>query len=104
MKTIAIDVGDLLTALGPDEVGRRIGEVPGVESVSVDHAAQSATVPASTRRLPPRPAEVTKATPRPAHHERVQDRHRAIQDTGTMTSTRATRPQCFGTASGFRLP
>ena len=44
MKTIAIDVGDLLTALGPDEVGRRIGEVPGVESVSVDHAAQSATV------------------------------------------------------------
>lgn len=44
MKTITIDVGDLLTALSPDEVGRRIGEVPGVESVSVDHAAQSATV------------------------------------------------------------
>ena len=43
MKTIAIDVCDLLTALGPDEVGRRLGEVPGDESVSVDHAAQSAT-------------------------------------------------------------
>ncbi|CAD7053006.1 copper-translocating P-type ATPase [Pseudorhizobium halotolerans] len=44
MKTIAIDVGDLLTVLGQDEVGRRIGEVPGVESVSVDHETERATV------------------------------------------------------------
>jgi Cu2+-exporting ATPase len=51
MKTIAIDVGDLLTALSPDEVGRRIGEVPGVESVSVDHAAQSATVQYDETRI-----------------------------------------------------
>lgn len=40
MKTIAIDVCDLLTALSPDEVGRRLGEVPGVESVSVDRGAK----------------------------------------------------------------
>lgn len=44
MKTSVIEVGDLLTASSPDEVGKRIGEVPGVESVSVDHAAESATV------------------------------------------------------------
>ncbi len=44
MKTSVIEVGDLLTALSPDEVGERIGAVPGVESVSVDHAAESATV------------------------------------------------------------
>ena len=39
-----IEVGDMLTAWSPDEVRKRIGEVPGVESVSVDHAAESATV------------------------------------------------------------
>jgi Cu2+-exporting ATPase len=44
MKTSVIEVGDLLTALSPDEVGKRIGEVPGVQSVSVDHAANCATV------------------------------------------------------------
>ena len=44
MKTSVIDVGDLLTAFSPDEVGKRIGELPGVESVSVDHMAESATV------------------------------------------------------------
>ncbi|WAP68404.1 heavy metal translocating P-type ATPase [Jiella pelagia] len=44
MRTSVIEVGDLLTASSPDEVGKRIGEVPGVESVSVDHAAESATV------------------------------------------------------------
>ncbi|NDV89352.1 hypothetical protein GTW51_22065 [Aurantimonas aggregata] len=44
MKTSVIEVGDLLTASSPDELGKRIGEIPGVESVSVDHAAESATV------------------------------------------------------------
>ncbi|MDP3653759.1 MAG: heavy metal translocating P-type ATPase, partial [Rhodoferax sp.] len=44
MKTSVIEVGDLLAASSPDEVKRRIGGVPGVESVSVDHAAKSATV------------------------------------------------------------
>ena len=44
MKTSVIDVGDLLSALSPDEVCKRIGELPGVESVSVDHMAESATV------------------------------------------------------------
>lgn len=44
MKTSVIEVGDLLTTWSPDETEKRIGEVPGVESVSLDHAAQSATV------------------------------------------------------------
>ncbi|MDP2329623.1 MAG: cation transporter, partial [Reyranella sp.] len=43
MKTSVIEVGDLLKAWSPDEVKKRIGEVPGVESVSMDHAAESAT-------------------------------------------------------------
>ncbi len=44
MKTSVIEVGDLLAARSPDEVEKRIGEVPGVESVSVDRAAGNATV------------------------------------------------------------
>ncbi|MBU2189978.1 MAG: heavy-metal-associated domain-containing protein, partial [Alphaproteobacteria bacterium] len=44
MKTSVIDLGDLLSALSPDELGKRIGELPGVENVSVDHIAKSATV------------------------------------------------------------
>lgn len=44
MKTSEIEVGDLLTVWSPDEIKKRIGEVPGVESVSVDNAAESATV------------------------------------------------------------
>ncbi len=44
MKTSVIEVGDLLTNLSLDEAGQRIGELPGVESVSVDHAAERATI------------------------------------------------------------
>jgi len=51
MKTTAIDVGDLLTALSPHEVGRRIGELPGVESVFVDQAEKSATVQYDETRI-----------------------------------------------------
>ena len=44
MKTSVIEVHDLLSVLSVDEVERRIGEVPGVESVTVNFAAASATV------------------------------------------------------------
>lgn len=50
MKTSVITVGDMLSAWSPDEVKKRIGEVPSVESVSVDHAAESATVDEATIR------------------------------------------------------
>jgi Cu2+-exporting ATPase len=44
MKTSVIDVHDMLSVLSVLGVEKRIGEVPGVESVTVNHAAGSATV------------------------------------------------------------
>ena len=44
MKTSVIEVRDMLSVWSVDDVERRIGEVPGVESVTVNYAAESATV------------------------------------------------------------
>ncbi|TYB90039.1 heavy metal translocating P-type ATPase [Oceaniovalibus sp. ACAM 378] len=44
MKTSVIKVGDMLSVWSLDEVESRIGEVPDVESVTVNFAAESATV------------------------------------------------------------
>ena len=44
MKTSVIEVRDMLSVLSVDEVEKRIGEVPGVESVTVNYAAGNATV------------------------------------------------------------
>ena len=44
MKTSVIDVRGMLSALSADGVEKRIGKVPGVESVTVNDAAGSATV------------------------------------------------------------
>ena len=51
MKTSVIDVHGMLSVLSVDEVERRIGEVPGVESVTVNFAAGSATVRYDETRL-----------------------------------------------------
>ena len=51
MKTSVIEVRDMLSVLSVDEVEKRIGEVPGVESVTVNHAAGSATVRYDETRL-----------------------------------------------------
>ena len=51
MKTSVIEVHDMLSVLSVDEVERRIGEVPGVESVTVNFAAKSATVRYDETRL-----------------------------------------------------
>jgi Cu2+-exporting ATPase len=51
MKTSVIEVHDMLSVLSVDEVEKRIGEVPGVESVTVNHAAGSATVRYDETRL-----------------------------------------------------
>ena len=51
MKTSVIEVRDMLSVLSVDEVEKRIGEVPGVESVTVDYAAASATVRYDETRL-----------------------------------------------------
>ena len=44
MKTSVIDVRGMLSALSADRVEKRIGTVPGVESVTVNDAAGNATV------------------------------------------------------------
>jgi copper chaperone CopZ len=44
MKTSVMEVHDMLSVFSVDEVEKRIGEVPGVESVTVNFAAGNATV------------------------------------------------------------
>jgi len=51
MKTSVINVHDMLSVWSADEVEKRIGEVPGVESVTVNFAAESATVRYDETRL-----------------------------------------------------
>ena len=51
MKTSVIEVHAMLSVLSVDEVEKRIGEVPGVESVTVNFAAGSATVRYDETRL-----------------------------------------------------
>ena len=51
MKTSVIEVHDMLSVLSVEEVEKRIGEVPGVESATVNFAAASATVRYDETRL-----------------------------------------------------
>ena len=51
MKTSVINVRDMLSVLSVSGVEERIGSVPGVESVTVNHAAGSATVRYDETRL-----------------------------------------------------
>jgi copper chaperone CopZ len=51
MKTSVIEAHDMLSVWSVDEVEKRIGEVPGVESVTVNYAADSATVRYDETRL-----------------------------------------------------
>ena len=51
MKTTVITVHDMLSVLSVSGVEKRIGEVPGVESVTIDFAAESATVRYDETRL-----------------------------------------------------
>ena len=51
MKTSVIEVHDMLSVLSVSGVEKRIGEVPGVESVTVNYAAGSATVRYDETRL-----------------------------------------------------
>ena len=51
MKTSVMEVHDMLSVLSVEGVEKRIGEVAGVESVTVNHAAGSATVRYDETRL-----------------------------------------------------
>ena len=51
MKTSSMEVHDMLSVFSVDEVEKRISEVPGVESVTVNFAAGNATVRYDETRL-----------------------------------------------------
>ena len=51
MKTSVIEVHDMLSVWSVDEVEKRIGDVPGVESVTVNFAAGNATARYDETRL-----------------------------------------------------
>ena len=51
MKTSVIEVHAMLSVWSVDEVEKRVGQVPGVESVTVNFAAGSATVRYDETRL-----------------------------------------------------
>lgn len=51
MKIIVMEVRDMLSAWSVQGVEKRIGEVPGVESVTVDFSRGSATVRYDETRL-----------------------------------------------------
>ena len=51
MKTSVIEVHDMLSVLSAPGVEKKIGEVPGVESVTVNYAAGNATVRYDETRL-----------------------------------------------------
>src|SRR3990172_1550527 len=51
MKTSVIEVHEMLSVWSVEEVEKRIGGVPGVESVTVNHAGGSATVRYDETRL-----------------------------------------------------
>jgi len=51
MKTSVMEVHDMLEVFSVDEVEKRIGEVPGVQSVTVNHAEKNATVRFDETRL-----------------------------------------------------
>lgn len=51
MKTSTIKVSDMLSALSISQIEKKIGDVPGVESVTVNFAAETATVRYDETRL-----------------------------------------------------
>ena len=51
MKTSVMEVRDMLSVLSVQQVEERIGEVPGVESATVNYAAGNATVRYDETRL-----------------------------------------------------
>ena len=51
MKTSVVEVHAMQSVLSVDEVEKRIGEVPGVESVTLNYAAGNATVRYDETRL-----------------------------------------------------
>ena len=72
MKTSVIEVQDMLSVLSVQEVEKRIGEVPGVDSVTVNFAAESATVRYDETRL--EIADIKSAVRQRGHESAVSPR------------------------------
>lgn len=69
MKTSVLDVQNMLSVFSVEETERRIGEVPGVQSVTVNHAAGNATVRYDETRL--EVADIKSAVRQRAHESVV---------------------------------
>ena len=85
MKTSVIEVHDMLSVLSVDEVEKRIGKVPGVESVTVNYAAGSATVRYDETRL------------------EIADIKSAVRQSGHESAAPATISEMKGLANGTRV-
>ncbi|MEO6332083.1 MAG: cation transporter [Gemmatimonadaceae bacterium] len=101
MKTSVIEVHDMLSVWSLDEVEKRIGEVPGVESVTLNYAAGSATVRYDETRLEiadiksaMRQSEYQSAGESEAKHESEQNsaRKRAAVPTPEAAPASASTP------------
>ena len=89
MKTSVIEVHDMLSVLSVVGVEKRIGEVPGVESVTVNFAAGSATVRYDETRL--HVADI-KADVRQRAYESTGTSIAAVGDKEQGKSTPASEP------------
>ena len=85
MKTSVIDVRDMLSVLTVDEVEKRIGEVLGVASVTVNYAARNATVRYDETRLEVAQIKVLM-------HQRRHQRAAASQAMDESTNNHASKP------------
>lgn len=94
MKTSVVEVHDMLSVFSVEEVEKRIGEVPGVDSVTVDFAAGSATVRYDETRL--EVADI-KSTVRQRGYESDGDGHKSQAAAGAPPAAPA--PKTPGTAA-----
>ena len=73
MKTSVIKVQDMLSVLSIEEVEKRIGEVPGVESATVNYDAGSATVRYDETRL--KAADIKPAVHQASYQSEEESKH-----------------------------
>jgi len=95
MKTSVIEVHDMLSVWSVDEVEKRIGEVPGVESVTVNYAAKNATVRYDETRL--QVADIKSAVRQSGYES-------AGESLPTPKATSASAPTPAPTASAGEAP
>ena len=89
MKTSIINVHDMLSVLSVEEVEKRIGEVPGVESVTVNFAAENATVRYDETRLE---ATDIKSAVRQKSYESDAPEQSAVKSVADKAEAPATAP------------